>query len=120
MNRCDSNNCLNGGTCVITVIDDIPTPKCECPINFGGPNCDLDLCSAIECGSGTCIGGSCECDEGYVNEENVCLNMCEGIDCGIGGNCLSGNCTCQTGYVEVENFCEETCAMTPCKELIKI
>ena len=46
--------------------------------------------------------------------------MCEGINCGIGGNCTGGNCTCQTGFVNVENFCEETCELDPCKELIKI
>ena len=59
-----------------------------------------------------------ECAIGYVKVENVCVDMCEGINCGIGGDCLSGNCTCQTGYTNVENFCEETCALTPCKELI--
>ena len=61
-----------------------------------------------------------ECETGYVMVENVCVDMCEGIDCGNGGNCLSGNCTCQTGYTNVENFCEETCALAPCQELIKI
>ena len=59
-----------------------------------------------------------ECEIGYVKVDNVCVDMCEGINCGIGGDCLSGNCTCQTGYTNVENFCEETCALTPCKELI--
>ena len=61
-----------------------------------------------------------ECEKGHVKIENVCFDMCEGINCGIGGNCLSGNCTCQTGYTNVENFCEETCKLTPCKELISI
>ena len=119
MDRCNSNVCLNGGTCIITVIDDIPTPKCECLINFGGPNCNLDLCSSIECGSGTCIGGTCDCDEGYFNDGNVCMDMCEGINCGTGGNCLNGICSCQPGYATVGNICEETCALSPCQEMIQ-
>ena len=44
--------------------------------------------------------------------------MCEGINCGLGGNCTSGNCTCEIGYANVDNYCEETCALSPCKELI--
>ena len=118
MDRCSSNDCLNGGTCVIVVIDDIPTQRCECPIDYGGANCDVDLCSGIECGSGTCIGGICECDEGHYNDGNVCVDMCQGINCGTGGNCFGGNCTCLTNYVKIENFCEETCALAPCKESI--
>ena len=61
-----------------------------------------------------------ECESGYVKVENVCVDMCGGINCGIGGSCLNGNCTCEIGYINVENFCEETCVLTPCQELIKI
>ena len=61
-----------------------------------------------------------ECETGYVKIGNDCVDMCEGINCGIGGNCLSGNCTCQTGYINVETFCEETCGLPPCQELINI
>ena len=64
--------------------------------------------------------------------------MCEGIDCGSGGNCINGNCSCETGYVDLQNFCEEifqecqtgfvkiendceeTCALDPCKALVRI
>ena len=35
------------------------------------------------------------------------IDMCEDINCGIGGSCFGGYCTCQTGYANVENFCEE-------------
>ena len=59
-----------------------------------------------------------ECEAGYVNVENVCVDMCEDINCGIGGACSGGNCTCETGYADVDNYCEETCALSPCKELI--
>ena len=50
--------------------------------------------------------------------ENGCVDMCEGINCGIGGSCFGGNCTCQTGYANVKNFCEETC-FEENRELIK-
>ena len=59
-----------------------------------------------------------ECKAGYAYVGNVCVSMCEGINCGIGGNCTGGNCTCETGYADVDNYCEETCALSPCKELI--
>ena len=61
-----------------------------------------------------------QCEVGYVKVDDVCVDMCEGINCGIGGDCSSGNCTCQTGYANVANFCEETCALTACQELSKI
>ena len=61
-----------------------------------------------------------DCEVGYVKVDNRCVDMCEGLNCGIGGNCLSGNCSCQTGYTDVENFCEETCMLNPCEELIQI
>ena len=117
--RCDIYQCQNNGTCIVALINDIPTPECECLSNYGGATCNLDLCLGIECGNGTCIGGNCQCDEDYVNDRNICVDICEGIDCGTGAECFGGNCTCQTGYANVENFCEETCALNPCKELIE-
>ena len=55
-----------------------------------------------------------ECAIGYVKVDNVCVDMCEGINCGIGGECLSGNCTCQTGYENIDNFCEDMCEGINC------
>ena len=57
---------------------------------------------------------------GYVKADNLCVETCEGINCGIGGNCFSGNCTCQTGYFNIENVCRENRALIPCQELIFI
>ena len=59
-----------------------------------------------------------EYESGYANVKNVCVDLCEGLNCGIGGTCLAGNCTCQTGFANVENYCEEICALSSCKELI--
>ena len=30
----------------------------------------------IECGNGTCIGGTCNCDDDYVNIDNFCEETC--------------------------------------------
>ena len=79
--RCDDDQCQNNGTCIVTVINDIPTPECECPVNYGGATCNLDLCSGIECGSGTCFGGNCECFTNYVNVDNTCKQTCSSSPC---------------------------------------
>ena len=55
-----------------------------------------------------------ECEVGYIKVGNDCADMCEGINCGIGGNCTSGNCTCQTGYSKVENVCVDMCEGINC------
>ena len=47
-----------------------------------------------------------------VSGDNV--DICEGINCGIGGNCTGGNCTCQTPFVNVENFCKNLCEGIKC------
>ena len=43
------------------------------------------MCAGIECGNGTCIGGTCSCDPGYMNIGNNCertcaLNPCQELD----------------------------------------
>ena len=60
------------------------------------------------------IFGETKCEMGHIKVENVCVDMCGGINCGIGGNCLSGNCTCETGYTNVENFCVDMCEGISC------
>ena len=55
-----------------------------------------------------------ECEAGYIKVDNLCVDMCEEINCGIGGNCFSGNCTCQTGYSKVENVCVDMCEGINC------
>ena len=55
-----------------------------------------------------------ECEVGFVKIDNDCVDMCEGINCGIAGNCLNGNCTCQTGYENIENVCEDMCEGINC------
>ena len=40
--------------------------------------------------------------------------MCEGINCGIGGNCKGGNCTCEIGFANIENSCQDMCLGINC------
>ena len=35
----------------------------------------------IECGNGTCIGGTCNCDNDYVNIDNFCEETCALTPC---------------------------------------
>ena len=51
---------------------------------------------------------------GHVKVENVCVDMCEGINCGIGGNCRAGNCSCDDGYVNFEKTCLDLCEGVDC------
>ena len=51
-----------------------------------GPECTIDMCAGINCGNGTCIGGTCSCDPNYVEIDNFCertcapLNPCQELD----------------------------------------
>ena len=114
IDRCDFYKCQNNGICIVTVINGSPTPECECPGNYGGATCNLDLCLDIECGNGICIDGTCQCDEDYVNNGNICEDICEGIDCGTGGYCKRGICSCDDGYANVGNRCVDICEGIDC------
>ena len=54
-------------------------------ISTSGPECDIDMCAVngnpIECGNGTCIGGKCNCDTGYVEIDNFCEETCADNPC---------------------------------------
>ena len=81
--RCDVYQCQNNGTCIVTLINEIPTPKCECQGNYSGAICNLDLCSGIECDNGTCIRGTCQCNTNYVNVGNSCEQTCALASCKV-------------------------------------
>ena len=114
IDRCDFYPCQNNGTCIVALINDIPTPECNCHENYGGATCNLDLCTDIECGNGTCIAGNCQCDDDYINDGNVCVDICQGINCGIGGYCKQGICSCNEGYANVGNICVDMCEGLDC------
>ena len=41
----------------------------------------IDMCATIDCGNGTCIGGTCNCDQKYVNVDNFCEKTCALTPC---------------------------------------
>jgi len=83
-----------------------------------------DECEDLNCGpNGTCVDGTCECDQGYSGA-NCQTNVCDSGDCQNGtcdpvtGECVdcnngtcdtvTGECNCDDGY-EGE-FCDVTVA----------
>ena len=72
---CYSNYCNNNGLCSINE-NDIHQLQCECNYGFDGGRCEIDLCDEVTCENGFCDAGNCECDSGYVNIENICLETC--------------------------------------------
>ena len=54
-------------------------------ISTSGPECTIDMCAVngnpIECGNGTCIGGTCNCETNYVNIDNFCEETCALTPC---------------------------------------
>ena len=62
----------------------------ECKIDYVKVDC-VDNCEAINCGIVVnCTGVNCTCQTGFLNVENFCEDLCEGIKCGSGGDCLKG------------------------------
>ncbi len=62
-------------------------------------NCG-DACDDVDCGAnGTCLDGTCDCDEGYSGT-NCQTNVCDALDCGPNGTCdtTTGACLCDEGY----------------------
>ncbi|XP_012881416.1 PREDICTED: coagulation factor IX [Dipodomys ordii] len=71
--QCESNPCLNGGSCK----DDINSYECWCKLGFEGKNCELDATCNIKngrckqfCKNGTGNQVICSCTEGYKLAEN--------------------------------------------------
>uniref|UniRef100_A0A6A7FMH6 Prolow-density lipoprotein receptor-related protein 1-like n=4 Tax=Hirondellea gigas TaxID=1518452 RepID=A0A6A7FMH6_9CRUS len=91
---CDSNYCINGGTCYETVTK----TECECPPNFSGSQCHKRVSKPhlSPCGVRACQNG------GYCTEvAGVALCRCNGgfggEDCSVAGPCLHycfNNATC--------------------------
>ena len=40
-----------------------------------------DLCAGIICENGLCVAGTCVCDSGYVEIDNVCEETCDSDPC---------------------------------------
>ena len=43
----------------------------------------MDLCENVSCSNGFCVAGTCDCDFGYVNIDNVCAETCDSNPCEV-------------------------------------
>merc|ERR1712147_538846 len=78
---------------------------CACDGDFGGTNCDTDLCATEDCNTnGTCAKGACTCNQGFSGTK--CETADPVDDCKTGTNASSG-CTACEG---TDNLTCKTCA----------
>lgn len=114
--QCKSYPCHNGGTC-FNMFD---TFRCECPVNWEGPTCNVDVneCSRyagtdLGCQNGaTCINSlgsySCACTDQWkgqnCNRKKIdCSEVPQSEICGHGtcihaGNKAGYSCICEQGW----------------------
>ncbi|KAI3382076.1 hypothetical protein SNEBB_000637 [Seison nebaliae] len=98
--RCDSVQCLNGGTCYYSLRE----PLCHCHTIYTG-----ELCRECACeNGGICRNNVCYCPPGFIG------NLCEKSkstcydDCYDNGRCTNGECECD------ENFRGKNCDIPKC------
>lgn len=119
---CDSDPCLNGGTCTDETDGSF---TCACAAGYEGDTCatNTDDCAANPCVNGLCADGvdtfTCTCDAGY--EGDTCatnIDDCAANNC-VNGTCVDGlgdfTCACDAGY-EGDTCDTDTddCAANPC------
>ena len=92
--RCDFYECQNGGTCIVDLVNDIPTPRCECLETHHGAICHLKACSAPCYNDNICDGDTCHCiqENGVAKYYGESCEMpgrdeCSGNPCQNGGTC---------------------------------
>ena len=78
---CSSTYCNKNGLCFIK--NDNDQLDCECNSGFEGQRCEIDLCDSVICENGSCDAGECTCDEGYINNENICKQTCSLNPCEV-------------------------------------
>uniref|UniRef100_A0A8K9XRK2 FAT atypical cadherin 2 n=1 Tax=Oncorhynchus mykiss TaxID=8022 RepID=A0A8K9XRK2_ONCMY len=107
INSCDSNPCLNAGTCEEESNGGF---RCSCPVPFYGPRCELDNnpCASQPCAhGGVCVPKS----QGYIC--NCQLNMagirCQSLIDGCSPNPCPVSSSIQVyaglGYIEIVEIC---------------
>ncbi|XP_072523531.1 hyaluronan-binding protein 2-like [Salminus brasiliensis] len=112
---CDSNPCLNNGTCETGI--DGPY-KCTCPRPFIGKKCqDVEnVCKNVKCGQGECVRipeepfYECKCRAPYRPPRCKKPSPCKPSPCLNGGTCEQGSkkgsfqCVCPDNYTG--KFCQ--------------
>ncbi|KAJ1528673.1 hypothetical protein ONE63_007067 [Megalurothrips usitatus] len=104
---CESNPCLNGGTCLNSGSGE--GFSCVCREGFEGERCqrDVDDCSPPPClNGGRCVDGvnwfRCECARGFTGPDcRININECASNPCAYGATCEDGygqfRCVCPAG-----------------------
>uniref|UniRef100_A0A8C9TA92 Notch receptor 2 n=1 Tax=Scleropages formosus TaxID=113540 RepID=A0A8C9TA92_SCLFO len=137
INECDSNPCLNGGTCE----DGLNEFSCVCPPGTHGLLCysGADLCASRSCGHGECIDHMlialhfpclqasvclhryrCDCVQGWMGQHcEQEIDECGTNPCQNRGHCITSQgsyqCKCEPGYSGIN--CEvniDDCTPNPC------
>eukprot|EP00057_Strongylocentrotus_purpuratus_P005095 XP_003730202.1 PREDICTED: fibropellin-1 [Strongylocentrotus purpuratus] len=125
MTPCDSDPCVNGGTCTNSADD--TTYTCSCPPPFAGPTCqtEIDPCVNNTCANGTScfpvpnsLNYTCACPIGLSGERcETAVSPCVASSCENGANCTGApgqttyTCTCPADYTGT--LCETSLATTP-------
>nr|XP_006812462.1 PREDICTED: protocadherin Fat 4-like [Saccoglossus kowalevskii] len=112
-NLCESNPCLNGGTCHK---DSLVFYWCECAPGFAGDLCDIvvDECESDPCkNGGTCHnhdnGYVCVCVAGYTGPDcDIEMDPCTPPPCFNEGECVpdDNGFTCECNFGERGDRCE--------------
>ena len=104
---CESNPCLNGGTCLNSGSGE--GFSCVCRDGYEGDRCqhDVDDCSPPPClNGGRCVDGvnwfRCECARGFTGPDcRININECASNPCAFGATCEDGygqfRCVCPPG-----------------------
>ena len=92
IDRCNFYECQNNGTCIVDAINNIPTPRCDCPETHHGATCHLERCLIPCYNGGVCDGETCQCSQenGIAKYYGVSCDMpiaCNGNPCQNGGTC---------------------------------
>ena len=113
VDQCESDPCLNGGTCNSTT--DL-TFTCDCPTGYTGNQCQKVTCALDPClNGGTCTeigepGYMCDCGIEFTGQDcGIAIGPCALLtpNCN-NGNCVDGignfSCLCFPGYTGY--FCD--------------
>uniref|UniRef100_A0A8R1XQU3 Uncharacterized protein n=1 Tax=Onchocerca volvulus TaxID=6282 RepID=A0A8R1XQU3_ONCVO len=113
LRRCESNVCLNGGTCKVN--DQDRSFQCLCPYNFEGLLCESEKICTLKCqNNGLCIFSNagkpkCNCSKEFSGE------LCEigSIDCQVQG-CSTGE-RCVVSERGTSSCMPDPCIPNPCQ-----